>query len=488
MRPLIPVAFLLLFTSSCSSVRETGKPVADDSVFDRFGLQRELHSILSGDLVRYSTPAIVIYMPDYDDTIFHYNGDALLRPASNQKLLTSLAALYTLGAYYNFRTILYRDGPVEDGVLKGNLIIKGFGNPLLSVNDLLDLIESLKEFGIRKIEGSVFVDESFFDTERWPPGWMSNFDPAYFAPYISALAVMRNSIAVHIAYDSSRTEEVSVSLDPPTSYVTINREGNAHDSGYVPLRFSRTNGPTSNIFDMSGHLSTASLPQTFHLSVQDPALYTGTLLSEMLALRGITDSVKVLKTEDHPHQAPLIQINTPIDTVIQVLNKQSDNLIGEMLLKVISAELNGTYGSRAEGAQIVEKVLRLHKIILSPIRISDGSGLSYYNLLTGFTIAQLLTEARRNTVTFPILYESLSRMGVDGTLRNRLKSSIAKDKFRGKTGTLGRISSLSGYGLTEDDETVICVLLFQNFTGDSTEIRKVQDDIIELLIKLRYNK
>jgi serine-type D-Ala-D-Ala carboxypeptidase/endopeptidase (penicillin-binding protein 4) len=487
MRLLIPVA-LLLFTSSCSLVRETGRTAVDESAFDRFGLQHELYGILSGNLFRYSTPAIVIYMPDYDDTIFHHNGDALLRPASIQKLFTSLAALYTLGANYNFRTVIYRDGPVEDGTLKGNLIIKGFGNPLLSVNDLSDLIETLREFGIRKIEGSVLVDESFFDTERWPPGWMSNFDPAYFAPYISALAVMRNRIAVHIAYDSIRTEEVSISLDPPTSYVTINRKGTTHNTEYVPWRFSRTELPTSNNFDMSGTPSPNYLPQTVYLSVREPALYTGTLLSEMLVLCGFGDSVKVQKTEEYTHRIPLIQINTPIDTVLQFLNKQSDNLTGEMLLKVMSAELNGAPGNRTEGIQIVEKVLRMHNIILSPIRISDGSGLSYYNLVTGFTIAHLLAEARKNPVTFPIFYESLSRMGVDGTLRNRLRNSIAQDRFRGKTGTLGGISSLSGYGLTEDGETVICVLLFQNFTGDSTDILKVQNDIVELLIKLRYNR
>jgi serine-type D-Ala-D-Ala carboxypeptidase/endopeptidase (penicillin-binding protein 4) len=486
MRSLIVLTLLSFGLFSCTFVHETARTPVDEPVVDRIHLQSELLRIISGDLLRYSTPAIVIYMPDYNDTIFHHNGNALLRPASNQKLITSLAALYTLGPQYNFRTVVYRDGPIENGILKGNIILRGFGNPLLSVNDLRDFVESLHEFGINKIEGTVLVDENYFDTERWPAGWMWNFDPAYYAPYVSALAISQNTAAVHFVFNPEESDRITISVEPPTAYINIRYENQPDDSVYSALRLTRTADPGSNTFILSGNPSPTPLTRIFYVSVKEPALFAGTLLSELLASRSMIDTILTMKADSLPDPVPLIQINTPIDTVLQYFNKQSDNLTGEMLLKVMSAELNNTPGSRIDGARIVETVLRSKGIIHSPIRIVDGSGLSYHNLITAFTITRLLATVRTDPTLFPLFYESLTIMGTDGTLRNRLKDTLAQERFRGKTGTLGGISSLSGYATTLNGETVICVMFFQNFADDSALFRKLQDDIIKLLVQFRY--
>ncbi len=486
LRLITSIILSISFIAGCTPVRETSRTDEHRVYLSDAEIRRQLAKILRHEPLEFSSPGIFIFSSETGDTLFAQNEKALLRPASNQKLITTVAALYTLGPDYNFRVTLYRTGELRNGKLSGDLIVKGYGNPLLHARDLYDCLPVLKDFGIKSIEGKILVDESFFDNEFWPPGWMLNFDPAYYAPYVSAVALNQNIVEVTPTRSTGGGEIFAFNIDPPTRFVGIKFDTlRGIDSIRSSLSFERIPGDSHNDFLVTGNIGPHQPTRTYYLSVKEPGLFAATVFAEHLTASGMLDSVRVGRTVLPDNAIPLVQFNTPIDTVLSYFNKRSDNLSGEMILKVISAELKGAPGSRAMSIPIVDSVLAVKDILVDPIRISDGSGLSYYNLVTPRTIGRLLSEVRNDPELFPIFYHSLTVMGVDGTLRNRMTGSDVRGRFRGKTGTLGGISSLSGYLTTYDDETLIVVILLQNFTGETARYWDVQHRIVELLYRYR---
>lgn len=489
---IIGIIFPILLLTSCSPVPETIRDIEDTPLtgteqIKKSQVEHRLHNMLKRDEFKHTIPSMIIMSADYGDTIFSYQSDLLVRPASNQKLLTAAAALQLLGPEYNFRTILYHDGEIDDGILYGNLIIKGFGDPLLSLSDLDKFIESLNIFGIRKVRGDVIIDDTFFDDVLWPTGWMWDDEPHAYVPYISALSINSNVVTLSVERSTGSDDQFTVQVSPYTSYIQFelhteqNSNGQNDELQILPNRMSG-----DNQFFIKGDLQNVHLPRRFTVTVRDPAMFAGILFLEKLHENGITTGGTVVRGVTDSTAVPLMQFNTPIDSVLHAMNKSSDNLAAEATWKTLSAELYGPPGTGDGGRRAVEQGLKMLNVDRFPLRLADGSGVSFYNLVTTRMLAELLFQISENSNFFRPFYESLAVLGVDGTLLRRAVHSQARGRVRGKTGTLTGVSSLVGYVDTLHGERLIVAMLFQNFTLPAGRYRRIQDEICELL--LHFNR
>lgn len=485
---IIGIIFPILLLASCSTVPESFRDTDDAGVeypeyTKKTQIEIRLHNMLKRDEFKHTIPSIMVMSADYGDTIFSHNSDVLVRPASNQKLLTAAAALRLLGTEYNFRTVLYRRGEVSGGVLHGDLIIKGFGDPLLRIGDLEKMISSLKMFGIGEVTGDIIIDDTFFDRVLWPTGWMWDDDPREYVPNISALSVNGNVVTLSVEPAAGSDDQFTVRVLPQTSYIQyellIEHTGEP-DTGELAIIPRRMSGDDQ--FLIKGDVRNTRLPRQFTVAVRDPAMFTGILLNEKLRELGIMTGGSVIRGAKDSTAVPLVQFNTHIDSVLHAMNKSSNNLAAETTWKTLAAELYGPPGSGDGGRRAVEHGLKLLNVNPFPSRLADGSGVSFYNLVTARMIAELLFHISETPELFKSYYESLAILGVDGTLLRRAVHSPARGKVRAKTGTLTGVSSLAGYINTLHGERLIVAMFFQNFTLPSGRYRQIQDEICEILL------
>ena len=485
---VLVILFPLILLISCSPVPEISRDSDDDPVYGetrtkQTQIEFRLQNIMKRDEFRHTLPSMIIMSADYGDTIFSYKSDLLVRPASNQKILTSAAALKLLGPSYNYRTVIYRTGPIQDGHLNGDLIIKGFGDPLLNLDDLDRFVETLQLFGISEITGNIIVDDSFFDEVHWPSGWMWDDEPHPYVPYISALSVNSNIVSISVNRSNQPDNAVTVQVTPNSSYIQYelhtepSKNNRNQELRIIPDRMSGRNN-----YLIKGDPSQSRLPRTFNVTVREPAMFTGILLQEKLSGAGIITRGTVMRAVKDSTAIPMVQTNTPLDSVLHAMNKVSDNLAAESTWKTIAAEQYGIPGSGDGGRSAIEHALAKFEINTSPSQFVDGSGVSFYNLVTSRMLAELLFRISEDPVLFKPFYESLSILGVDGTLMRRGIHSKASGRVRAKTGTLTGVSSLTGYIDTLHGERLIVAMLFQNFTLPAGRYRQIQDEICEILI------
>jgi D-alanyl-D-alanine carboxypeptidase/D-alanyl-D-alanine-endopeptidase (penicillin-binding protein 4) len=212
------------------------------------------------------------------------------------------------------------------------------------------------------------------------------------------------------------------------------------------------------------------------LNIWQPERYLLTLLAERLQSRGL--KVKEIQIDTVPASAePLTHFSHSLDSAVTFLNKESDNMTAENILKTLSAERNGQPGNATAGTSLEMRYLASLGIDTTRTSMADGSGLSRYNLTSPNIIIRLLTDMYNRKETFETFYNSLPVAGVDGTIASRMKGTLAQGNLRAKTGTLSGVTSLSGYVRTADGELLAFSILMNNFASGSRPYRQVQDRI-----------
>ena len=378
--------------------------------------------------------AVLIYDPLTQDTIFQMNHTASMIPASNTKIFTTATALSILGGNYPLATkILTDDKNIKDGIVNGNLYIKGYGNSLFTEKDLLDMVSSLKNQGIRKITGYIIGDDTFTDNLYTRSDWISDETPNVNLPPISALVIDRNRII--------EQRKVKVRRKRHSSYQNVNA-----------LR-----------------------------DINDPALYIAKLLKQKLTDNGIIIGKTAIKGETPAKATVLTESKILLKDLIKVINKHSDNFLAECLFKTLGAVASGNQGNSFYSTQTILKFLKDNNIYSDGTSVVDGSGLSRYDLVTTGAIVGVLEKMYFDLKNYGDFYNSLSIAGVDGTLRHRMQSSSAENEFHGKTGTLNGVSSLSGYLKTGKGEDLIISMIFDFDKKGANYYRGMENEIVEIL-------
>jgi D-alanyl-D-alanine carboxypeptidase/D-alanyl-D-alanine-endopeptidase (penicillin-binding protein 4) len=434
---------------------------------DREALKRVLLDVVKHSPFESARVSLQVQSLDDGAVILSHNGDELLNPASNVKLFTAAASLAVLGPDYRFETeFLLDDGP-QAGRSKA-LYIRGKGDPSITTERLYGIVTELFHAGLREV-GDIVLDDSWFDPERLAPGFdQENSDRAYMAP-TGALSLNWNTITVYLRGGDRVGAAASVELEPASEYFAI--EKSVSTAARLGRRFSVQSeqwGDKQKII-VRGTVPFDRGSIAVWRKIDNPPIYFGDTLKRMFADHGIKVKGRVRLGMVPPHGKLLyVSQSETFDLILKRLNKVSSNFVAEQLIKTLAAEQKGPPGSFGNGIQVVEEFLEKQiGIPRGSYVMRNGSGLNDANR---FSAAQITRLLRVMYERFPLAPEFLSSLGIagkDGTLRYRFEGSDAVGRLRGKTGTLEKISSLSGYVQSAGGEKFCFAAIVNDYPGRS---------------------
>jgi D-alanyl-D-alanine carboxypeptidase/D-alanyl-D-alanine-endopeptidase (penicillin-binding protein 4) len=408
-------------------------------------LQEALSSIVHGPILGRLRVGMRVVEAATGRTFFRQHGTALMDPASNQKVLATTAALMRLGTAYRFRTELQGPSPDGDGVIHGDVVLRGSGDPSLGIPELNALAANLAGRGVTRIEGGVFAD-----LRRIGSNESANDER-------SPLRVSRGSVLVRIRPGGSGGAPV-ISVRPSMDAIQIRNHAST-TKGKVRGRLKVTvigSGDGHLVVDVSGKIAANHPGMTMSRIPGNQRLFAAALLHE--ALRDVGITVKGPAGVGPGRPAPAgeggirlppellaLHESLPLALLIRHINKDSNNEWAERLLDVVGAELYGGAATPDKGLRALREALDDLQVPRTSYVSTNGSGLGHGNRITADAMADLLHKLYTDPRWGPELMQSLSVGGVDGTTRNRFRGSPAAERVRAKTGTLDGKSCLSGF-------------------------------------------
>lgn len=388
-------------------------------------IARRINEIIS-KLPPNTISGVVVYNPLMQDTIINLNGSKSMIPASITKLFTTSTSLSIMGGDHKLSTKIYStDNNITDGIINGDIYIKGYGNSVLTSDDLNELAIDIRNKGIIKITGSIYGDDSYFDDVYTREDWIEDEGGNIKLPPVSALVLDNNRTTIRKKYRRRYRYVVE--------------------------------------------------------HVKDPSIFIANSFSDKIKSIGIELEGNVKKGRMPSKVIFLTENYITLRNVLKLINKNSDNFLAECLFKSIGAESSGLQGNSFFSQQAILKFIKENNIYTTGTEIVDGSGISRFDSATPLAVTGLLEKMYFDLVHFEDFYNSLSISGVDGTLRGRLIGTRAENNFRGKTGTLNGVVGVAGYLMTPDGNDLIITIMFQFTKGGWGFYRDVQDEIISLL-------
>jgi len=442
---------------------------------------QEIQNLLSSDFFNTSQAGISVYDLTSNKALFTKNEKLLLRPASNQKILTTASALLFLGPNYNFSTDFYHSGIIKDSVLKGDIFIHGGFDPFFSSKNLDSIVFLIKGNGVKTIDGNLFGDISAMDSLVWGEGWMWDDESLYISP----LTINGNVVKV-IASPGKHGGQAIIKTFPATNFVRLNNSAVTTDTGKTIINIKRDWFNHKNEILISGKISESAKEESAEVGIYNPPLYFLTLLKESFERNGIKFSGKIdTLTMENP-QEKIYSVKHNLEQVIIHTNKISDNLCAELILRALAFEKSGIHASAKKGIAFIDSLIIRTGLDPQNYRLADGSGDSFYNLISSELIIEVLKYFYfKQPILYRELIDSFPIAGVDGTLSDRMKNVSTYKNVFAKTGTISNACSLSGYIKSKNNHTLAFSILMQNYPGSAKKAREIQDNLCELLYE--YN-
>lgn len=376
------------------------------------------------------------------DTLYSENADALLKPASTVKLLTTALALERFGPDHTFRTTVLVDR-ITDGVAD-RLYLRGGGDPTLSLrfwqgeSPMDALARQIAARGIREVRGDIVADESAFLSERVPFGWKSSYLMSAYAAPISALSLNENVVWIVARVVDGKAV---VELDPPSTALSLTSTVRV-----VPGRGGRVSARRSaDGIVVSGTIGSASPPRRYSLVVQEPPTFAAGALGASLRRAGVDWSGTIREGVAPRGAVEVAEVRSlPLANIVSYMNRESINHFAELLFRDAALHA-GRPGSAATGLEELRALLAT-KAGVRPgdIRIADGSGLSEADSVTPRAMVQLLSYAHRAPWS-SVFHASMPVAGESELLRRRMRSTPAQGNLHAKTGTTNTVAALAGY-------------------------------------------
>ncbi len=457
-------------------------------------MQRVVDSLVALPQFSNAHWGVLIVVPTRGDTLASANADRLVMPASNQKIVTGAVALAQLGPDYQWRTTFSRTGRVVRGVLNGDIIVSGSGDPSVSTALRRDpllafdpLIAALKRDGIRRISGTLRAPSTpAFPGSPVGFGWdYDDLDAPYGAGVTELLFnegfaefTVRGCAAVG-ALACVTSAPVRTSPQIRTSVIT-----RAAGTGRPEIAWWRDSAQTPGITFRGSIAAGDSIVITTALA-DGRSTYLAAV-AEALQRAGIqierpTRKSRAITTSDVTDTIVVLQ-SLPLRDVLPAMQKPSQNQIAEAIFRTLGLQATGV-GTPDSARAVVERQLTAWGVRADAHAVRDGSGLSRHDYITPRAIVQIL-DAMRTSPNFRTFVDALP-FGGDGTLRNRLKD--LGERVHAKTGTIDKARALSGYTTSADGQMIIFSLIANNFTVSNREIERIQDLIVTQLAALRLD-
>lgn len=483
------VAALALMASTAAA--QTGSVLDDD-------LQNVLGASGWGD-ARWG--ALVLSL-DAGDTLFAIESDDALAPASNVKLLTTAAALHVLGPEYRFRTWLLGSGPLEDGTLRGDLTLYGTGDPGISdrffgskVEIFHRLIDQLEAAGIRRIEGDLLADASFFPGPVRHDDWDRRDLNEHFTAGVSALSFNENVVSFRIQSSDAGSPPVVETVPPHSALEIVNSA--EMTTGRARPRLAILREDPLEPVRIEGRMVVGTRDVWRQMTVAVPADFAGASFRAALEERGIVvegsnrsvhlpagSAVGRLSAPAFGLRGPRIlatHISRPLAEYLAVINKQSNNLFAELVFRATGRATEGT-GSPDASARAVRSTLVEIGVDTAGLVQFDGSGLSHRNRVSPSTFVDVI-KGMSNGPLWSEYWASLPRAGQRRELP-RMYRTAAADNLRAKTGTIEGVSALSGMVRSADGERLAFSLLV-NDSPSQNRAKRVENLIGARLAEFR---
>lgn len=489
MKNFIKAMMVLMLVMTFAFVPYSGpkQSEVEANVANRLGVN--ISKVISHPDLQGSLVGISIRDAKNGKVIYTHNGDTRLRPASNMKLLTGAQALQILGENYRFSTEVLTDGIQKGNVLKGNLFLKGKGDPTLLEKDFNDLASSLKKKGIKTILGDLVADDTWYDSIRHAVDVPWSDEHEYYGAQISALTASPNSdfdagtVIIEVKPGDEAGDKPEITVTPRTSYVQVhNNAVTESNESKKTLKMNRKHG-TNQIY-IDGNLPLKSSGSKTWISVWEPTGYALDLFRIALHKQGIKITGDI-QTGTTPVKAKLLAVDNS-DTLAQVMipfMKLSNNTIAEGIVKEIG-RVKAKDGSWEKGLEILEDQYKTMGITEKSIMMRDGSGLSHVDLISANALTSLLFNVQDDS-WFPSYLNSLPVAGnsdrmIGGTLRNRMVGTAAEGKVIAKTGTITSVSTLSGYVNTKSGEHLVFSIMINNVINEKN-LKKIEDQLMVIL-------
>ncbi|MDR9417435.1 D-alanyl-D-alanine carboxypeptidase/D-alanyl-D-alanine-endopeptidase [Gracilimonas sp.] len=420
------------------------------------------------------------------------NSHKTIIPASNQKLISSAAILDHFGSDYRFTTNIYGDGELQGNTWVGDLIIKGSGDPSIS-GDLYEedryyafkiFLEQLQDLGIQRIEGNLMADISLFDNQYYPKGWDWYDMSFYYGVQISPLSFNNNAVDLEVFAEGKIGGTPRITWFPDsTDYVTFkNQQVITHPATEYDEYYRREMGGNTIILG-------STLPQGYYedesLAINDPAMFFLDSFKDFLNENGIKFSRPIIVPDQAFSYDTTNVIATyrskPLRELVQWLNKESDNFYTEMLVKRLSADAGNQPGSFEHGIDQVRTFLANFGIDTTYVVMNDASGMAQGNFNKTAYLSEFLHKMQDHP-EFEAYFNSMSVAGIDGTLAHRMKGTPLYKNFKGKSGFVTGVRTLSGYMETESGKKLIVSLATNNFISEKvSSIDAVHEQILMYL-------
>jgi D-alanyl-D-alanine carboxypeptidase/D-alanyl-D-alanine-endopeptidase (penicillin-binding protein 4) len=409
-------------------------------------LPRAVQQVLTSHHVPQSSIGVIVQEIGATNALVSVNPDVPRNPASAIKVVTTLAALEELGPDYTWATEIYTSEPVRGGVLDGDLIIKGYGDPYLVTEEFWKMLGALHRQGLDRINGDFVVDNSYFAPPAEDPGAFDNRPFHSYNVLPDALLVNFKAIYFHF-YSGSNAIDIRTDPELPNLKIDNRLQPSGGSCGGYQRGITMI-VPDPAVADrvvFEGRFPKACRYYTLARSALTPPAYAFGVFKSLWQQQGgsISGGLRIGKapTDRRP---TLIWRSRPLGEVIRLVNKFSNNVMTRQILLTLGAELEGEPGTNEKGAQAVNDYLAKRGIDTSSMRLDNGAGLSRDARISARMLADVLLYA--DSIPFsPEFISSLAILGRDGTARNRLRKRRESGHAHVKTGTIDHVSSIAGY-------------------------------------------
>jgi D-alanyl-D-alanine carboxypeptidase/D-alanyl-D-alanine-endopeptidase (penicillin-binding protein 4) len=423
--------------------------------------------------------------------LYSHNPRTLMMPASNMKIVTLAAAAETLGWDYRFKTTLEAAAPIEDGALKGDLFVRGTGDPTINTRDgrgaaLFDeWAAALRAQGVRRIDGGVVADATAFDAVPLGQGWAWDYLEADYAAPIGALEYNEDVATLTIRPGAKAGDAAALELVPGAGLTLLHHVTTGEPATRTTVSVTRQ--ADAAVIDVAGSIAAEAEPAVRAVAVVNPAHYFAHSLLLGLAARGIAVGglpidIAARGRDLHPEPRRVLveSQSPPLRAIATTMMKVSQNLYAETLLRALGATKGGPASADA-GRRAAADVFSSWGIAPGSYVQADGSGLSRYDYVSADLLVSLLERLFRDPRHRDAFLATLPIAGKDGTIASRMKATRAEANALAKTGSIANVRALSGYVRTRDDETLAFSLLANSFTIPAATVNDIADVAVETL-------
>lgn len=452
-------------------------------------IQSRIEKILSRSRIRKDELGLIVGQSKAGSyqTLFSLNAEKSLIPASLTKIITAAGVLDGLGPSLKLETKLMSAAAIKGDQLEGDLYLVGGGDPGFVSETMWFLVNEFRRTGVKTIQGHVIVDDSRFDRVRSDESRQDErVDRAFDAP-VGAMSYNWNSVNIFVRPGAKAGEGARVVLDPEGDFVRL--EGSVkttHGKGVqVNVERKKSKDPEhSEVIHVSGQIGVEANEFVAYKNITAPDRWSGINLIQFLAQRGIKVKGEV-KIGTAPKEARLLARaeSKPVAALVSDMLKFSNNFVAEMLVKNLAAESGRSPATLAAGVGLIQKSLPKFGLDEKKVTYLNPSGFTRENRTTASDLNSMMIKMKERFDFFPEFASALPIGGVDGTLKSRMKGSLAHGRIRAKTGLLNGVVGLAGFAGKKESGLTSFVFIFNGRGQLGEEARQLFDQLATELVQ-----